>query len=487
MEIIASEALNKADLLLKYQQILTHYYHLSSGNSAFNNSITKFTDLVNSIIDDVTFIIEWPYVDKMYRDTYYHYYASKKHKYSRVSVKVSIFKGKVENDLFFDYANYEDLKERFLGFFSLRPTFPAILGRNVISPLAFNEKNFICSTKVPITVNGIKFESVGFPHSSQDTEMITCAETTVWSIMEYFGNKYSEYKPLLPSLINQTLGKFSYERLIPSKGLTAGQISYALKDFGFGVKMYSFNAYGGEFLKLLRIYIESGIPVVGAIQNKTIGHAINIIGRGGFTDEQIQKLPSTIINNNISVTEFADLDIEYIIIDDNKHPYQKTTLTSPSSYYAGTPNWDNCYISNFIVPLYSKIYLEAGEARTKALSVIGYSNALKDVSICVRTFLASSRSFKNHINFSDLSLDIKKILNSLVVPKFVWVTEIYNEGSLMNGKCNGFVVLDATEPKKVEIICFIIDQYLCIYNFEKVVKIGLQNFDMYNQNLQAYG
>jgi len=48
------------------------------------------------------------------------------------------------------------------------------------------------------------------------------------------------------------LGRFSFERLVPSKGLTAGQISFALRELGFGVKIYSANAYKNDFLKLLR-------------------------------------------------------------------------------------------------------------------------------------------------------------------------------------------------------------------------------------------
>jgi len=64
-----------------------------------------------------------------------------------------------------------------------------------------------------------------------------------------FGTKYPDYTPVLPSKVNQVLGRFSFERLIPSKGLTAGQISYALKELGFGVKIYSENAYKQDFLK----------------------------------------------------------------------------------------------------------------------------------------------------------------------------------------------------------------------------------------------
>lgn len=485
MEIITTLYLNKADLLSQYSNVLEHYYHLEKTNNEYTSSITKLDEFLNTLDDDLTFLMEWPYVDKMYRDTYYHYYASKKHDYSRVSIKVSIFRDVVDDAQFYDSASSIFLKSKYLGFFTLRPTFPAILGRNTISPLAFGEELLLCSTKVPASANGIKFQSIGFPHSSQDGEMITCAETTVWSIMEYFGNKYSDYRPLLPSMINRTLGKFSFERLIPSKGLTAGQISYTLKDFGFGVKMYSAQAYGADFMSLLRIYIESGIPVVGAISNGQIGHAVNIVGRVEVTEADIAALPYVAKKNGIELSEFAGMDLDYVFVDDNHAPYRKAKLGTPSSYY-GSADWNGCRITNFIVPLYSKIYLEAGEARTKSISLIENIGLIKNKKICIRTFLASSRSFKNHANFSDLPHGIKKLFNSLVMPKFIWITEIYYEGSLKDGKCDGLIILDATEPKKLGIISFIIDDLLCLYNFEKIIKIGAQHFDNYNQNLRKY-
>lgn len=87
----------------------------------------------------------------------------------------------------------------------------------------------ICKASIPSTCMGIKMRVSGFPHSSQDGEMMSCAETTVWSILEYFGNKYSEYRPVMPSDILAALKPFAYERQLPSGGLSFEQISSALK------------------------------------------------------------------------------------------------------------------------------------------------------------------------------------------------------------------------------------------------------------------
>lgn len=49
------------------------------------------------------------------------------------------------------------------------------------------------ASKCVTTCLGLKFYVKAFSSSSQDTETISCAETTVWALMEYYGNKYAEY------------------------------------------------------------------------------------------------------------------------------------------------------------------------------------------------------------------------------------------------------------------------------------------------------
>ena len=68
--------------------------------------------------------------------------------------------------------------------------------------------------------------------------------------MEYFGNKYPEYKPVLPSKIVEVLQKLSAERQVPSTGLNIQQMAYALKEFGFGTKIYGKKEFGEDFKKL---------------------------------------------------------------------------------------------------------------------------------------------------------------------------------------------------------------------------------------------
>jgi len=458
-------------------------------NINLTNSLKTINDFISELKVDLYVYVEHPYVDKMYRDTYYNYFASKRDDYPRDTIRLSFFKSEVKEEDFRNINENNELQEKYLGFVILRPTYPFVIGRNVISPKAFKSNDVICClVNYTATVNGLKLDVKGFPHSSQDQETITCAETTVWSILEYFGNKYPEYRPYQPSQVNAVLGKFSFERLIPSKGLTAGQISFALREFGFGVKIYAKAPYGDDFERLLKIYIESGIPVVGAMQNtQGIGHALNIIGRSNLTKEKIDDLSIyKQISNNVNVYDFADINFEYVFIDDNYPPYRQTTLDKPASYYTN-PKWLGCEITSFIVPLYPKIYMEAGEARSTAISLVDSLGLIANKDILIKTFLTSSRSFKNEISLNG-SLDetVKELLLSISMPKFIWVTELSDKDLILQGLVNGMVILDATEPKRFGIISALIENNYIANNLTqfKTISLPLHPFKGYSNNLK---
>ncbi|WP_437371116.1 hypothetical protein [Maribacter litoralis] len=457
------------------------------------SSIDVLNKYLNHLRDDIFVLVEHPYVDKVYRDSYYHYYSSKNQEYHRDCARLSFFSKELKLQDFRDFKTHDEIKESYLGFTIIRPTFPQVIGRSVISPQAVKRNNFrICSVTVDVTSNSLKTSVTGFPHASQNSETITCAETTIWCIMDYFGMRYPEYRPTLPSKIGALLASQSFERLLPSKGLTAQQISFALRELGFGVKIYSSDAYGKEFLKLLKMYIESGIPVVSAIQNtQGIGHAQSIIGRARFTDADVDALVNSVdYGNNVQVYDFEDINVDYIFMDDNHPPYMHSKLETPSSFYTQS-NWAGCKIKSFIVPLYSKIYMDAGEARTFAKSVlkryITQLNVLKDTDVILKVFLASSRSYKNELTANNsLSALPRELLLRLPMPKFIWVAELSTKELIKKNHVNGVFILDATETNRQGLIAGLLGNYYLTENLNEIVQINvpLSPFKNYNNNLR---
>lgn len=484
-------SIENAETVLK-QDFLTRY---ELSGKTINESLANLNEFFKYLKDDLFLFIEHPYVDKVYRDSYYFYFSTKNYEYKRNTIRISFFKSEIKDEDFRNYERVNELQNNYLGFLVLRPTFPFIIGRSIISPLAVKDHDFIiCKVNYNATANAIKLDVTGFPHSSQDSETITCAETTIWSVMEYFGEHYAKYKPALPSEINKVLLKFSFERLLPSQGLTAQQISYSLREFGFGVKIYSKKSYKDDFYLLIKTYVESGIPVVSIIQNdKGIGHAQIIIGRRKQSIEAIDKLNNPIdIGRNVKIFDFASIDLDYIFIDDNHPPYQISKMNTPSSFYKN-PKWTNCEITNFIVPLYPKIYLEAGEARILVLSFIkALTNELKLIEnkdIILRTFLTSSRSYKNDIALNEtLSENIKDLIIYTPMPKFIWISEISNKELMKNEMCNGVLILDATEPQinRFGIIACLVENHYITHNLNESIqiKLSLQPFKSYQNNLK---
>ena len=87
------------------------------------------------------------------------------------------------------------IKRDYLGFLVLRPILRCI-GRNAIdvkAKKAPGDKISICKATIKTTCAGHKLLIKAFPHSSQDGEHMSCAENSAWTMLEYFGNKYSVY------------------------------------------------------------------------------------------------------------------------------------------------------------------------------------------------------------------------------------------------------------------------------------------------------
>jgi len=105
-----------------------------------------------------------------------------------------------------------------------------------------------------------------------------------------------------------TLNQISDERLLPSRGLNISQISYALKEFGLGSRIYAESEYKPDkFKNLFSCYVESGIPLITALETPDgteprIGHATICIGHEFIKGDAIDDLRE----NQIDLVEIAE-------------------------------------------------------------------------------------------------------------------------------------------------------------------------------------
>lgn len=464
--------------------------------------------------DEAKLVIERNYVDKVYRDSYYTYYASKRTCYGRDTIKVSFFCD-AENlisslDLFKDEQQVPYLKGMYRGFIVLRPTPPYIVGRSAIAPNLLKNISFnTCLASISSTAMGIKFNVQAFPFASQDTETISCAETMIWALMEYYGTKYPEYSPTLPSRILQVLKQNSIERQLPSSGLPVERMSYLLKEFGFGPKLYSREVFENDFESLLSCYVESGIPVIVALDNekakkkksgeqlKFIGHAVLCTGHEEISPKRVAAISGkkieTVAGNSLEIKDWDEIDKNFIFIDDNYPVYQFEKLKTPASRYKANKSWGSCEISHFIVPLYQKIYLEAYVAKIfiKEFLCSHFFHFRDGKELYLRTFLCSARSYREYAMLGNMSDELKTIIMNKSLPRFVWVTEISNDMCILRNQADGLILLDATEANALDFRPLIFAVYngsLVQYNKEKKAvtssSIGDLPFTIFDRNLK---
>ncbi len=425
---------------------------------------SEISDYLCELRDDLYCVIEYPYVDKVFRNSFYNYYSSKHYTYHRDCIRVSLFNTQVKTEHFLNPNETENLRQHYLGYFIVRPTTNSVIGRSTIDPKAFSDTDFkIIKCKMETNVAGIKFITTGFPHSSQDGETMKCAETSIWSIMEYFGSKYHEYLPTFPNEIHRTLKRFSYQRQLPSTGLAMDQISFALREFGFGTKIY-FSKPFMELKEIIDSYIESGIPILAGLQSGELGHVIIILGKQycNFKWRDVPKSHFQSHGKEVSYYDASNIPNKYVVHDDNLIPYRIIDLAHPGQHYIDE-EYKDYVIDGIVVPLYPKIYLESVVAKELVFQILKDNSLGYDFSnnFVFRFYLTSSRSFKNHIvTLTEMNQTLRNNLQLSRMPKFIWCAEIYDTISFKTQQtAKGIVVLDATEANQDSIDALIFAGY----------------------------
>lgn len=415
--------------------------------------------LLSKLKDGLSFYIEAPYIDSHYRDTYYSYYAAKFQNYERNCLRIHIFSESIES--------IEDNDERYLGYFIIRPLPEHPLGRSFIAPKAFTSDNFICCLcHQTVNFQGINLSLDAFPHVVQDEETHKCAESAVWMLLSYFGTKFCSHSTLLPSEIRRKIDSISLHRLLPSNGLTLEEITVCLNSVNHNCLYYLFDKNNPEtflYFIVMRIYIESGMPFIVAYTDKddNNGHVVLAIGHENIGFDFVKNTFS-----GMSDKCWHDVSIykkNLVFMDDNFSPYEIDNCEGVIERYKKHSGENKSsdgieyFIRGFIVPTHKHMHMDA-LAAYKLVNTI-FSEELSGLSTVkteenkwiTRLFLTSSKDFKNSlIDDSFMVEDHRNYFLTKLLPRFIWVCEIYDEDSYIPNNnneqvCSGILVLDATE------------------------------------------
>ena len=382
-----------------------------------------------------TVVLEKGYIDADYRDTYFNFFSRKFAKYPSDTIRANFFTAKIAARMIGKLDQYQD---DYVGFTVLKPNRVSSIGRTIFDPskLPFVDGH-ICLAKYPVHILGAELTATGFPYMGQDTDVTICAHAACWMIFRYFSQRYSRYAEKWPYEVTQLTGDVSTGRLVPSKGLTAHQITEMFSNFGFSPEIYIRDQYPDLFDHLLYSYVESGLPVVVGLP----GHAITIIGH----KSDFEQLPEGTVSNSY------DYLTGLLANDDNFMPYHAVRRggSKPEGYFSNHQMGD---INLFIVPLYEKIHLSAEHVFQLSDAILSShlsgegsaSRFLKYGEIVTRIFLTSSKSFKKVCREKRLPLNLSDVYCSLHMPKFVWVCEISTPDLFQDKKVVGEIIFDAT-------------------------------------------
>jgi len=365
----------------------------------------------------VSVLIEYPYRDFDFSSVYTAFYTKKHQAVSRDCARLHFF-------------NNDDIEQKsYIGNIVVRDSSVDSRGKGSIAPsyLIANKNSYILKATIKSHILGMPLAVNTFPWMAQDTDIAVCAHVAVWSVVNYFALKYPNYQSQSIAYIAENTQQY-LGRKTPSDGLNLLQVSDLLSKLGFfPLVLKKQSNQDNDFYRAVYSYIESGIPIIGAMTSKN--HAVAIIGHGQINTQIFQ--PATPINY------VADALESFIISDDNELPY---TLISRSQNKYTFDDLD--YV---IVPLYEKMYLNATIVYKRVEALIATQIINVTTGCILRVYLTSARSLKREaLNNKSMDAILKSILLRLHTPQFLWCADIASIAEYGDYKTSYRVIIDST-------------------------------------------
>jgi len=463
-----------------------------SEDDATDPEKTDATDMIEQIVKMPTFpkaftvFIEAGYVDKIYRDIYYHHYSSRHFSQPRNCQRLFFFEGiSVAPNKF-----PENATDRFIGVCVVQPN--GIIGRSYWNPKYFLPRgHYVRTTDFTVMLLGKYLHIKAFPHMMQDREATTCAEVTVLNLIDYYSQSYTEYRSTLLSDIESVEAQHSAERIFPSQGMNYADVARSLAYVGLSPRIYASRVSAmirNSMRRYLYYYVESGIPFGVAVESTEQGvlHSMVCVGHGPKdtnwpTDCAVNYLSKEIADTGATelrtcwIANSADAYQTFVVMDDNDTPYQTVHLETASNNWTyprkQADGLKKYAVEQLCVPLYKRVFLEVDGAvevfATFLTSQMGFRAVMernglndwskvgetKDSPLIVRVFLASSRTFLSQrmqalseMESQAMDNECGKVYQNLFCPRFVWVCELYTKETFEGAspKAIGEIVVDAT-------------------------------------------
>ena len=411
-------------------------------------------------------ILEYPYFDSEYLSSYYSFYVKKFKTHEKRACRIHFFN-----------------KRSYKGYIVFRPEIGySNLSKSYLDPSLFvNEKTYIMLSPFKVHIYGDTFYVAAFPWMNQQRDFSTCAHVAVWSIMKYYGNEHTGFRDTNIGEIVEHLSEQA-DRKLPSKGLNLQQIAEIFKYFGMTpviAKKESGNERG--FFREICSYIESGIPLIAAINSKA--HIVSVIGHG-----RLHPIDYELYEGLIDHTDFIDT---IVVNDDNRFPYHFVRTHKDTSDNSGDYTVDD--IDFIVVPLYNRIHLEYPIVYDKVKKYLSTRNLNISEKSVIRIYLTSANSIKEKaFHNKEMNAILKDIILTTEMPRFVWCADIASPDLYEKFKTEARIIIDSTASASED------KPWLIIHDREKIIQysegdwneteVGLiKPYEMFTNNLKEIG
>jgi hypothetical protein len=422
--------------------------------------------------DCKTILVEYDYEDPDYKNEYESFYKKLFKTYCDKTERLHFFACDLKQA---DVAKLSRFQSKYIGFCVLRPFQSQKVVNSIIKPVEDRnqpKRSFILCKKdftVEIKVtnkNTQKLRIKGFPFIQQDGQLGCCAHASLATIDHFLASDYGRAPYFVSEILEAAAQVPDIRRAVPTTGLTALQISQALKQMGYVPLIYQY----GEGIqtpfppeRVIYHYMESEIPIMLGIPTETGGHALTIIGHSFEPDvwwalaqiEYYQRRPSG-GPYHCSTTWIQN----FIVQDDNFGPY----LTVPREFIWAKAN-ESILI---VVPLPKGVNIQGEDAELYAYRMLSDKLILKWMSetgkkerstkwceiflehltnedLVLRTCLLDSKRFKEHYP----ALHLRDFYQKLAMPDKVWVTEISIPELFCQSRLRlGEIIIDSTSSMK---------------------------------------
>lgn len=393
-----------------------------------------------------TVVVENRYVDLDYRSEYSAFWSLRFQSPPAFGRRLHFFSAHLDDETMHrlpDEAGY-------LGYSVLRPVESGRVGRTMLMPPLSLRGATLSLVRDEVSLFGNDLEVEGVPFCQQDGEYLRCAHVAAWTC-HYTAHRRGLVGRQTTAQIAQTSpSMLSWERPLPSKGMTLNQLQAVFGSLG----------QPAIFYPVSRLPTVAGVEAPDPVKDA----AGNVIPPGNW-DTRIFSVICRYLNSRFPVLIGSEdhafvlagwmrdgEHVRFIACDDQVGPYE--VIETPFEHYKAP--WLSIMIS-----LPPKVFLSGESAETaahKRLTAIAQrgwpqlAQGLADGSVQLRSSLRTGRVFKRDVEAQASSDAVLRRVRLARLPHWVWVIEAHTTAACRDGEnhlqrsANRVVRCDAGAP-----------------------------------------